>query len=215
MKASGFAIFFVTALCVMSAISSRAASAEKNLCEKIVEVKLGGFGDTSVAKIFRQKFGDKKQYGAIREDTYLTTLGNFKTKKTCKMPASFFVSLHYIPKSSLVLVETLEGTERQLELWDVETCRKEWNATEKGAKGQPIWFHDKQVIFRPTCWDCNSQAAETPCQCDSALVLDLKGDCVFAANKKDSDELTKKEIGVSFTGSRKVINRFTTKAQLK
>jgi hypothetical protein len=201
-------------IAIAIAVSISVQTAVAGQCQKIVEVPMGGFGSETLAKKFTARFGPDKRYGAVREDTHLKYVGNFKTKKQCNLPKVYFSSLHYVEPSNLILLESLAGSETQLALWDLDLCKEVWNGKSFGARGQPLWFRKAAVIFRPTCWDCNAKPANEPCACDAALVVNMRADCEFKSSLKESLEITKKEIGVEFKGNRKVIQRFTPQAQL-
>jgi hypothetical protein len=183
-------------------------------CEKIVEIPLGGFGDAAAAKRFTKRFGPNNQFGALRDDTHLKYVASFITKKQCNLPKVYFSSLHYIEPSNLVLLESLAGSETQLALWDIVSCKEIWNAKKFGTAGQPVWYRNKQIIFRPTCWDCNAKAATEPCACDAAVAVRMKANCDFTPDSATALQITQKEIGVAFKGNKKIVQRFTPQAQV-
>lgn len=194
------------------AVASNPSSAS---CSKIVEVPLGEFGDQAFAKKFTRRFGPGRRFGALREDTHLRYIGNFATKKQCNLPKVYFSRLHYIENTNLILLESLAGSVTRLSMWDVVACKKLWDEKEFGSVGQPVWYRDQKVIFRPTCWDCNSRPAEEPCGCDAAIVVNMNQKCEFKVDAVESLKVTEKEIGVGFKGHKKVIHRFTPQAAVK
>ena len=112
-------------------------------------------------------------------------------------------------KSRLVIVITESGSSTYLHFIDPSSCAAKWPRIK--AFTEDIRIPKDRIEFLPAC-ACDT--AEIPCSCSAAQVYSMKVDSAPVLLEQESRALTKLQLGVEFTGDRKVLHPRTPKAQL-
>lgn len=130
-------------------------------------------------------------------------------KTTCESPVSLVGSVWAQSGAKFAIVVADSGSSTYVHFIDTLSCGAKWPRIKAFTEGVSIVSERIQIL--PGC-DCGKTGA--PCSCSAAQVYRLSSDAAPMLLKDESRALTKKYVGVTFSGTRKVLHPKTAQARL-
>jgi hypothetical protein len=130
-----------------------------------------------------------------------------RSGKSCKVDIDLITDVYDVNGGSMLLVFSYGGSSRFINYIDPRSCKYMHPQLELRTEG--IDIANNRIIVKPGC-----ECLEEYCECSAGLVIEINKNLETIVHEKESLELTRKEIGVAFKGSRKVRNPKTSGAVL-
>jgi hypothetical protein len=128
-------------------------------------------------------------------------------KPSCTADLSLVTGVYAAPGWDYVLVLSTSGSNAIVHFIELKSCAAKWPAIKRAASA--INVEGSRLSFSA---ECESAGKNAPSQCTSARVYELNEDAPPAFLKPESFKLTRKEIGVGFSGEARIIDPRTPRA---
>lgn len=132
------------------------------------------------------------------------------SNKGCETESLLVTDVYFIEKAQMILIKSYSGSMSYVDFIDIHTCKEKYRRI--GAYAEKIIIDNNQIQIYPGC-ECG-WGNDQPCQCSAAKVMLLVKNFQPVIDKKASDELTRKIIGVVFEGDQEILFPKTKKARL-
>jgi len=130
-----------------------------------------------------------------------------RSGKSCEIDIELITDVYDVNGGSMLLVFSIGGSCSYINYVDPRLCKHMHPELELCTEG--IVVVKNRIIIKPAC-----ECVEEYCQCWSGLVIEINKNYEPIVLENESLELTQKEIGVAFKGSRKVRRPKTPNAEL-
>ena len=128
-------------------------------------------------------------------------------KTSCMADLSLISGVYAASGWNYVLVLSTSGSNAIVHFIELNTCAAKWPAIKRAASAVNIEGH--RLSFSAVC---EGTAKNPPSLCTSARVFALDDDSPPAFLKSESYKLTRKELGVGFSGDARIIDPHTPRA---
>ncbi len=130
-----------------------------------------------------------------------------RSGKSCETDIELITDVYDVNDGSMLLVFSIGGSCSYINYVNPRSCKYMHPELKRCTAG--IVVANNRIIIKPAC-----ECVEEYCQCWSGLVIEINKNYEPIVLEKESLELTQKEIGVAFKGSRKVRRPKTPNAEL-
>ena len=174
-----------------------------------VPVKGGKSRATVAAKELTLESPDDAQHPTVWDSALQVT--DTHTKRSCTTEP-WLVRKIYAPGDAAVAVLLhYSGSMSYIDFVDLETCKPKYPRLEVYTESIQVSYN--QIAIFPGC-ECTDAPANTACQCQAARVYRLGPDYRPVLDTKESLSLTRRHLGVTFTGEGWVYKPKTAQARL-
>ena len=128
-------------------------------------------------------------------------------KASCVADLSLITGVYAARGWNYVLVLSTSGSNAIVHFIGLDSCNPKWPAIKRAASA--ITVEGSRLSFSA---ECESTGKNSPSECTSARVYELSEDTPPAILKSESFKLTRKEVGVGFSGEARIIDPRTPRA---
>ena len=129
--------------------------------------------------------------------------------KSCAADVSLVTAVYAAPNAPFVVVVSYSGSNTYIHFVSISTCESQWETIKAYTEGVEVDDHRLSIL--PAC---DSKGETAPARCFGARVYRLDDDAAPKFLKDESFGLTKKKLGVGFTGEAKVMHPNSPEARI-